>query len=97
MDITQFNQISESSQTTMFDFSATWCQPCKMLNKTIDKIVSERPQLKSRIVKVDVDESPELAQSFNILGVPTLIFMQSGGLLEKTGMLSEREILEKLK
>ena len=49
-------------------FTASWCEPCKALAKTIDRIDTEVP-----IQVIDIDDQPELAQHFNIRSVPTLV------------------------
>ena len=52
-------------------FTASWCQPCKMLAKTLEEIETDIP-----IEVVDIDEQPELATEFAIRGVPTMIMME---------------------
>ena len=49
-------------------FTASWCEPCKALSKTIDRIDTEVP-----IQVIDIDDQLELAQHFNIRSVPTLV------------------------
>jgi len=49
-------------------FTASWCEPCKALSKTIERIDTEVP-----IQVIDIDDQPELAQHFNIRSVPTLV------------------------
>ena len=49
-------------------FTASWCEPCKALSKTIDRIDTEVP-----IQVIDIDDQPELAQHFNIRSVPILV------------------------
>ena len=49
-------------------FTASWCEPCKALSKTIDRIDTEVP-----IQVIDIDDQPELAEHFNIRSVPTLV------------------------
>ena len=49
-------------------FTASWCEPCKALSKTIDRIDTEVP-----IQVIDIDDEPELAQHFGIRSVPTLV------------------------
>ena len=55
-------------------FSAEWCGPCKMLQKTIDEMVLPYP-----IENIDIDKNPDLAGNFGIRGVPTLVLMTSEG------------------
>ena len=52
-------------------FTASWCQPCKMLAKTLEDVTTETP-----IEVIDIDENSELAAKFGIRGVPTLVMLQ---------------------
>jgi thioredoxin 1 len=54
-------------------FSAGWCQPCKMLSKTLESIDYED------ISNIDIDERPDLAQKYKVRGVPTLIKVDKEG------------------
>lgn len=60
----------------LLDFHATWCQPCKLLSVILDKVMSERPNLK--LTKLDVDEEADKAKEFKIMGVPTLVLLKDG-------------------
>lgn len=64
---------------TLVDFWAPWCGPCKALTPVIDGLEEEYAG-RAKIVKVNVDEEPELVQRFAIRGVPTLILFQDGNL-----------------
>jgi thioredoxin 1 len=61
----------------LVDFSANWCQPCKALAPTIDKVAGE---YKGRmdVYKVDIDNAQEAATTFGIMSVPTCIFFRDG-------------------
>ena len=61
----------------LIDFSASWCQPCKALAPTIDK-VAEDYKGKMEVYKVDIDNAQETAASFGIMSVPTCIFFRDG-------------------
>lgn len=52
-------------------FAATWCSPCKMIAKNIDKIKTEFPEVKFQ--EVDVDDDPDIAKNYKIKSVPTVI------------------------
>ena len=81
-----------SSGITLVDFYADWCGPCKMLNPILEK-VSEK--VEAKICKVNVDESRELAQQFGVKGIPFLVVMKDGKMVEKSvGMKDEAMLLE---
>jgi len=60
----------------LVDFFATWCGPCKMLSPVLENIANARSEVK--IVKVDIDESMDLAREYGIMSVPTLILFKKG-------------------
>ena len=67
----------------MVDFWAPWCAPCRAMGQTLDQVAPEMAE-KVRIVKVNVDENPEIASRFGIRSIPTLIFFKGG---EAQGMI----------
>lgn len=72
----------------LVDFFATWCGPCKMLGPVLEEIASTRSEVK--IVKVDIDEAMDIARSFGIMSVPTMILFKDGKeVSKKTGYMPE--------
>ena len=61
----------------MVDFSADWCGPCKMLGPVIERLASDYDG-KVLVGKVNVDDEPELAQRFNVMSIPTVVFLKNG-------------------
>tara|TARA_R110002074_G_scaffold194614_1_gene360693 strand:- start:1014 stop:1331 length:318 start_codon:yes stop_codon:yes gene_type:complete len=81
-----------SKGITVVDFYADWCGPCKMLTPILEK-VSEK--VEAKICKVNVDESQELAQQFGVRGIPFLVVMKDGKMVEQSvGFKDETTILE---
>ncbi|MBR5478727.1 MAG: thioredoxin [Clostridia bacterium] len=71
-----FNMVLTSEKTVLVDFYADWCGPCRMVSPIVDQIAEENPQY--LVVKVNVDDSPELAQEFGIMSIPMLLVMKGG-------------------
>ncbi len=72
-----FNNIINSNQPVLVDFFAEWCGPCKV-QAPILKEVAQEFSGKAKIIKVDVDKNPEIANRFQIRGVPTLAIFKNG-------------------
>lgn len=75
----EFNELIAQDKVVFADFFATWCGPCKMLAPMIEAI-SEKPEYADRVefVKIDVDEEEDLAESFGIMSIPTLMVFKGG-------------------
>jgi thioredoxin 1 len=79
---------------TLIDFYATWCGPCQMLAPTL-KAVKDRLGDRVVILKIDVDKNQELAASYQVRGVPTLMLYQRGKQLwRQSGLLSTEAIVQ---
>ncbi len=78
----------------MVDFFATWCGPCRMLAPVLEEVSQEST---AEIYKVDIDESENLARSYGIMAVPTMIVFVDGKEVERfSGYMPKSQILSKL-
>ncbi len=69
--------LDKNSGLVLVDFFATWCGPCKMLGANLEKLDKEVGD-KVRIVKIDVDDNPELAARFGVESIPTMLVYRNG-------------------
>lgn len=70
-------EVLESKVPVLVDFSASWCGPCQMMGPVLEQMAAEY-EGKAKIVKVDIDESMDLAQKYQIMSVPNMIFFKEG-------------------
>ena len=77
----------------LVDFWATWCGPCQMLAPVLEELSQQ-----VKVVKVDVDENPQLAMAFQVSSIPTVISFRDGkGLKKSVGVVPREALLELLK
>lgn len=75
-------EVLESQMPVLVDFGAVWCGPCKMLDPVVKQLATEWSG-KVKVVKLDVDDSPDLAVQYQVLGVPTLMLFVGGKPIER--------------
>lgn len=89
-------EVMQAGVPVMVDFFAEWCGPCKMLMPIVEEMAGEY-EGKAKIVKVNVDDSPETAQKFGVMSIPTLIFVKDGAEADRlTGAMPKDVLAEKL-
>jgi len=87
-----FNQLINQPVPVLVDFKADWCQPCKMMAPVL-KQVKQNFGDKIKIIKIDIDKNPAVAQKYGIRGVPTLILFKSGReVWKQSGVLQAAQI-----
>ncbi len=78
----KFQELIQSERPVLIDFFATWCQPCKVQSSVLHT-VKENIGDSARIVKIDIDQFPQIAAENSVRGVPTLAIYKEGKLLWK--------------
>ncbi len=75
-------EVMNSEVPVVVDFFATWCGPCKMIAPALEELASELAG-KAKVVKLDIDKDPELANRYNVRSVPTLMFFKGGNVVDQ--------------
>ena len=89
-------EVMKSNQPVLADFWAEWCGPCKMLSPVLEEIAAEQAE-RVKVVKVNVDNNPQLAARFGIQSIPTLLYFADGKVIHQTvGVVGKKAILDKL-
>ena len=92
-----FDQIKNSEKAVLLDFYADWCAPCQMILPVISEIAEEYAG-SLKVVRINVDDEPELTGSFGISSIPALMYIKKGQLIgSHIGYISKTELENKIK
>lgn len=90
-------QVLNSSTPVLLDFFANWCGHCQKLLPLLDDVAAEMDG-KIRVMKMNVDENRDLAQKYEIKGLPTMVLFQGGSEIDRLiGFMPKDRIIEKVK
>lgn len=90
------SEVVNSEKTTIVDFYADWCGPCKIMSPIINEIAEEGTE-NLKVGKVNVDDNQDLAEKYGIMSIPTIMIFKDGE-ISKTfvGVTSKEEIKNSL-
>lgn len=92
-EIKHLEELLIKHPNTVIDFNASWCGPCKMLNPVLDELSKDFD-----IIKIDVDKNQDIAAHYQIMSVPTLVYIKDGKqFLAEPGFKPKDYIEQKLK
>ncbi len=90
--MSKFNDIIKGNKPVLIDFSAEWCQPCRMMPPILKQVKAELGD-RIRILKVDVDKNPAIARKWMIQNVPTLMIFKNGEMkFRQAGVIPAQQI-----
>lgn len=75
-----FSQLIQSDTPVLVDFYADWCGPCKVMSPVITE-VARSMNGRARVIKVDIDKSPQAAQAYQVQSVPTFMIFRRGSIM----------------
>ena len=94
--LNELNEVIKNNNKVLVDVYATWCGPCKMLAPIVEEVSNEVNDYS--FYKLDVDQNDEVARSYGIMSIPTLLIFENGELKSKSiGFKTKEELLEILK
>ena len=88
-------QVLQSDQPVLVDFWAAWCPPCRALAPVLDAVAQDY-QGKAKIVKIDIDAEPEIADRYGIRSIPTLMLFKHGTKVSELVGAHPKETLSRL-
>ena len=92
-----FREIVASNKPVLIDFFAEWCGPCKSLSPILNEVAKEIGD-EAKVIKIDVDKNPILAQKLNVRSVPTLVIYKEESLLwRQSGIVPKSQLLKALR
>ena len=90
------SEVINSELPVLVDFTAVWCQPCKMIEPIVKQLAGEWDG-KVKVVKLDADQNPAIMMQYGVMGIPTLMLFKSGEIKERmTGFQPKDKLIAKV-
>jgi thioredoxin 1 len=90
-----FSDLINGDKPVLVDFTAEWCGPCKMMKPVLEELHQKMGD-EVRIIKIDIDQSPQASAFYNVNSVPTLILFQKGNILWRQSGVIPAPSLQKI-
>ena len=90
------NEVLKAEKPVLVDFTAAWCQPCKMIDPIVKQLAQDWDG-KVKVVKLDADQNPNIMMQYGVLGIPTLMLFKGGQIKERvTGYQPKDKLMMKI-
>jgi thioredoxin 1 len=90
------SEVLNAEQPVLVDFTAGWCQPCKMIDPIVKQLAQDWSG-KVKVVKLDADQNPNTMMRYGVLGIPTLMLFKGGDVKERvTGYQPKEKLVMKI-
>jgi thioredoxin 1 len=86
-------EVLQSSSPVLVDFWAPWCGPCRRIAPLIEELYNENKG-SAKVVKINTDESQELAMQYGIEAIPTLMIFKDGEVVERLGSIPPKSRIQ---